>query len=384
MNARPKAVAFLDDQGQQGTLFDPFAAALRRRGLRTVRLTFARPSLARLIRDRLFYSEVARLPADRLQLTLDALRARYEIIDLQFGEATLAALGLRSATALVLAQSALSCATSEPSAIFDKFELNARLADAAVRVPPQISAADASAQAAAERLGLPLVVKRRVAEGGRGVHVAQDPEEAEAVLGSWNTPRADAFFQKHIAGDLVMYGALVGESGPVVERCFRATALQKARGPSARIAVLEDPETAQAGRAIMAIIGLRGLGQLDFIKDADGRLWHIDANARCWGSMLAANAHGADFLSAYERLITGRTTVTDCGGPAIADIGIHPHSILAAAATGSWKAVTAEWPDFARFCRSGPGPAYASLIALKAAAILASRATRRGPAGEPA
>lgn len=375
---------FLDDRGQQGTLFDPFAATLRRRGVRTVRLTCARPSLARLIRDRLFYSDVVRLHADHPSLTLKPVLAKYEIVDVQFGEATLAELGLRSTAALALAQPALACAKSAPSAIFDKFELNARLAEAGIRAPPQIAADAASAQAAVEHLGLPLVVKRRVAEGGRGVHIAASATEAEAVLTNWNIPRAEAFFQKHIPGDLVMYGALVGDAGPLIARCFRATALQKAQGPSARIAVFDDPRTTRAGGEITAIIGLRGLGQLDFIEDAEGQLWHIDANARCWGSMLAANAHGADFVSAYERLITGRPAQTDSGGSAVDDIGVHPHSILAAAATGSWSAFAAAWPDFAQFCRAGPGPAYAILIALKAAAILASRTTRHGSFGKSA
>ena len=374
---RRSAVAILDD-GRQATLFDPFAASLRRRGLRTARLSLGRPSLARILRDRLFYSEVLRLGPEHPAEALRRLFSRYRIVDVQFGEATLAGLGLSSSLALALAEGALSCAGTQPSTLFDKFELNARLDGAGVLVPRQVAASTTSAECAADRLGLPLVVKRRVAEGGRGVHIAATPAEAEAALARWGTAREDAFFQQHVCGDLVMYGVLLGETGPLVERCFRATELQRPCGPSSRIIMCDDPDLARTGREIAAIIGLRGLGQFDFVRDAEGRLWHIDANARCWGSMLAANAHAAGFLPAYARLLAGGLPALDPGETTGVEVGIQPHALLSAAATGSWRSLAAEWRDFARFCRSGPGPGYQALIAIKAAAVLARRPTRRG------
>lgn len=376
MKPRRKVVVFLDGEGRQGTLFDPFAAALRRRALRTARLTSSRPSPARFIRDMLFYSDVVHLRPDREDAGLAGLSARYEIADIQLGEATLAQLGLSSPATAALARSALACKNAAPAEIFDKFALNERLAEAGVLVPHQVPADEIDAGRAARTLGLPLLVKRRVAEGGRGVHIADTPAEAEALLEAWRTPRAEAFFQRHIPGELVMYGALFDDAGPVLERCFRATQLQDARGPSARIAVAADPDVARAGRQIAQLLGLRGLAQFDFIRDVDGRLWHIDANARCWGSMLAANARCADFISAYERLLAGLPPEADRTAPTADDIGIHPHSILAAAATGSWSALIAEWRDFRRFCRSGPGPAYGALIGLKAATIFVLSAGR--------
>lgn len=372
---RRTAVAILDD-GRQATLFDPFAASLRRRGLRTARLTLRRPSLARMLRDRIFYSEVLRLRPDHAAEALRRLFSRYRIVDVQLGEATLAGLGVSSSLALALAEGALSCAGTQPSTLFDKFELNERLGGAGVLVPRQISANTTSAVCAAARLGLPLVVKRRVAEGGRGVHIAATPAEAEAVLARWGA-REDAFFQQHVCGDLVMYGVVIGETGPLVERCFRATELQRPCGPSGRIVMYDDPDLARTGREIAAIIGLRGLGQFDFVRDPAGRLWHIDANARCWGSMLAANAHAAGFLSAYTRLLAGGLPAAGPAETTEEEVGIQPHALLSAAATGSWRSLAAEWRDFARFCRSGPGPGYGALIAIKAAAVLALRRTRR-------
>lgn len=375
---RRPAVAFLDD-GRQATLFDPLAASLRRRGLRTVRLAPERASPARSLRDRLFYSQVLSLSGDRPEDALRDLFSRYDVVDVQFGEATLADLGLSSSHVLALADAALCCAGAPPPAVFDKFELNARLAGAGLLVPDQVPAQAATAASAAARLGLPLAVKRRVAEGGRGVHVATTPAEAEAALARWGTAREDAFFQQYVRGELVMYGAVVGEAGPRLERCFRATELQRPCGPSRRIVMYDDPALARRGREVAAVVGLRGLGEFDFIRDPAGRLWHIDANARCWGSMLAANARAAGFLDAYARLVTGGAGAIDTGATHAADVGIQPHSLLSAAATGPWRSVAAEWRDFARFCRAGPGPGYAALIALKAAALLAARPTRRRP-----
>lgn len=375
--ARRKMVAFLDDAGRQATLFDPFAAALRRHGLRTVRLTVGRPSLARRLRDRLFYSDVLDLEAAGAEQALAALFLRYDLVDVQFGEATLAELGLSSPIALELAAGALVCASTPPAGLFDKFELNATLAAAGVWAPPQMDASRSSAAAAAEALGLPLVVKRRVAEGGRGVRLAESPLEAESLLNCWRASRDEVFFQKHIQGELVMYGALFGDAGPIVERCFRATSLQSALGPSARLVAYEDPAVASAGRRIAAILGLRGLAQFDFIQDPEGRLWHIDTNARCWGSMMAASAQGADYLSAYRRLVSEGGRRPGDVAPGETEIEVQPFGLLSAAATGSWRALIAEWRDFARFCRRGPGAAYAGLIAVKAAHLLALRATAR-------
>ncbi|WP_374471617.1 hypothetical protein [Phenylobacterium sp.] len=376
---RRKAVVFLDDGGRQATLFDPFAAALKRRGLATLRLTIATPSWARALRDRLFYSEVLCLAATGGDHRLPARLARYEIVDVQLGEATLAELGLRSDLVRGLARVALSCAAAPPAELFDKFELNARLAEAGVLVPPQIAASAADPQAAADTLGTPYMVKRRVAEGGRGVLLAAGPAEAEAGLARWGAAAEDVFFQGHVPGELVMYGALVGDKGPLVERCFRATGYQKPCGPSAGVTLHHEPAAMRAGRAVASALGVRGLVQFDFIQDPAGRLWHIDANARCWGSMLAASAAGVGFLPAYVGLVTGSALRGLDLPSGEGQVGVQPHTLLAAAATGSWAEFAAAWPAFARFCRTGPGAAYWGLIGLKAIGLHAGALLRRRP-----
>jgi hypothetical protein len=379
-------VAFLDD-GQQGALFDPFAATLRRRGIRTLRIATGPGGAARRLRDRLFYTRVLPLPSADTDVRLAEVLAAHGVGDVQLGEATLARLGLGSAAVRSLADRALACSTLAPWVMYDKFALNARLAEAGLRTPPQLDAAEVTAEEAAGRLGLPLMVKRRTAEGGRGVRLAPTAAAAREVLAQWKGLPGGVFFQAYIPGELVMYGALVGPGGILVEHGFRATELQARYGPSARLQLHDDADVLQAGRRITAALGLRGLAQLDFIRDATGGLWHLDANPRCWSSLLTADACGAGFVAAYAALVRGAAAPSLTARPRRDEVPVQPYSFLAAAASGPPERLPAAWRAFAAHCAAGPGVAYAALMFLKglqaAAARLPALARRAPPTGAP-
>lgn len=374
-------VLIIGDHGLE--VFEQLSCTLRRRGMRVVLVSPGpeprKTPAGRLkgwLRARWIYDahiDASELGADgSLPERLD----RVTILDVLADENALAAAGLKHSPLSALAARGLAHRRLPPERLLDKFEVNAILQQAGVRVPPQVRATAVSPAQAAQQLGLPLVVKARTGSGGAGVRIAASIGEIQRATEelSGDDPEG-VFYQKHIEGRMVMYGVVAGPDGPVIEHGLGVEATRSPLGPSAVVRVCDDPELLAAGRSVAQAIGCLGLAELGFIRDAQGELWHVDANCRCWGNMTSLLRVGIDYPQAYLALLLDRPS-RPRAAPAVTANGeaaVLPFMLFQAASQGPAREIAAFAGQLVTFCRKGPGAFYAILAFTKAGKLLGRR-----------
>jgi hypothetical protein len=376
-------VLFFDDFGYEH--FDQVAGALKRRGIAPIRVRVpplpSRPAplrFMRRLRDRLFYERsVALYGAEAEGLLGPDHPGLFDVRDVVLVETAVAAVGLRNPVLRQVSARALALSCQPAERVFDKFEANILMAKAGLSVPRQIAAAETSAAAAAATLGLPLVVKIRQGLGGDGVVIAHSAEAAERARRQLEAGHAGGlFYQAYIPGETVGYGCVQGADGPLLDYGFRVMSRQWELGPPAEVSLDGDPQLLEAGRRAVAALGCRGFAQIDFIRDSQGQVWPLDANLRPWSQTLSILGLGIDVAGAYAALVLGRPQASPqpC---AAASQPIFPFALYDAVRRGSWRLAAARARGFLRMCRRGPGPAYALIVAAKAATLLVGRLARR-------
>jgi hypothetical protein len=390
--ARP-AVLFMDQVGYEQ--FDQMACCLRRRGIGAVKIFPRRtgrggrsaPTLARLLRDRLYFDRCVRLDAPgQIESIEDGVLGGFRIIDVLMSEFTVASMGLGHPMLQALGRRSLAFAAHPVRQLLDKFEVNVLLQAGGVRTPPQRAANACTAQEAIQAFGLPIVVKSRIGLGGDGVRIADSLDEAEsAVQELCQGDLSRGFFQSHVEGKQVGYICVRGADGPLLEFGYQVNATQWPLGPSAKVAVDKDPLIAQAGRNVVDALGSRGLAQIDMIRDSAGQVWPIDANLRSSGNILSFLCLNLDFPDAYARLLTGRPQ-----RPA------RPQASIGHGAADVFPLALYEWArgrsparladllrHFQLICRRGPGWRYRLVVMAKWLSLLpVRRAVGREPSPE--
>jgi hypothetical protein len=304
---RRPTVIFVDDWGW--TSFDQAAAGLRRRRWRTIRLTSARPGKGELpplrVADRLFYDRCWALdkPADQARVV--ELLDSGCVADVFVAEQALDNIGLETPVARALARRSLAFTGTPAEQALDKFWVNAALAAAGIGTPQQIWAAELSPEEAARRFGLPLVIKQPIGAAGYQVRIAKSVAEIRSHLAELGGPEAPLFYQEHVPGRELLYCAVVGPQGTLVQHAFVVSRHTFNRGPASLAALYDSPAVLAAGAQAVEVLRPLGLLQLCFIEAADGRLFHIDANLRPWGMMAAPLQLGIDYLGVYAALAGG-------------------------------------------------------------------------------
>jgi geranyl-CoA carboxylase alpha subunit len=152
---------------------------------------------------------------------------------------------------------------------------------------------DASLSAAASELGFPIMVKAAAGGGGRGMRLVDAPAALASALGSARSEAQAAFgdptllleraliaprhVEVQIAGD--RFGAVVhfGERDCSVQRRFQKL-IEESPSPAVDPALRE--RLGAAAIAAARIAGYVGLGTIEFLLDADGAFYFIEANAR--------------------------------------------------------------------------------------------------------
>jgi hypothetical protein len=380
-HGRPTVLVLTDLGSEQ---FDQFASSVRRHGVRVVRVHTGSPegetgpgrARTRWLRDRWLYDGCVLL-SDAADGTSRA-RAGADIVDVLWFEATAETAGIADPRFQRITQWSLACSEVPPSLLLDKFALNAHLERHGVRIPAQICAAEIGAAEAVARLGLPLIVKDRIGAAGARVRLADSVEQVDAAVRELGGARGEgAFYQQYIVGDMVMYGAVFDEDGPLIEHGLKVVRSRWPLGPSASLRLFEDSALLRDGRAVMRALGCRGLAEIGFIRDHEGRCWHIDANFRCWGNMVSLLSAGVDYAGAYAALVTGAGYA---GARRLADPGaqvdVLPYALYDALSFGSLRDIVREARRFAAMCRDGPGPRYATVITLRATELLVGRGLR--------
>jgi hypothetical protein len=382
LRSRP-TVLFADDHGWMS--FDQVAAALRHRGIRTVRVMTREPARLRdLLRephlrwlaDRAFYDETVVLcrpgGPERLASLLDR-----GVDDVIATEPTLEAIGLESELGRRMTGQALAFRGAPAEVLLDKFEVNERLAAHGVGVPLQVRADLLTPAQAVRRFGLPLVIKGGMGAGGDQVRIAGSLAEVKEALEALGGDRAEIFYQEHVRGPMVFYTGVHGPDGPLLEQGFAVGSSQYELGPSASVRIYDRPELIAAGRRAAQLFGCQGYAEFDFMEAPDGRLLHVDANTRVWGFVLAPLSVGIDFVEAYAALLRGRAKA---GKPVeTADAGelpVFPFTLLQAVRAGSATEILAAAREFLGAYAAKVGLRYCLVTCLQAALVGAGRLRR--------
>ena len=152
---------------------------------------------------------------------------------------------------------------------------------------------DASLSAAADELGFPVMVKAAAGGGGRGMRLVRAPSELGGALASARA-EAEATFgdptllleralvaprhiEVQIAGDRFRNIVHFGERDCSVQRRFQKL-IEESPSPAVDEALRERLGTAAV--TVARIAGYVGLGTIEFLLDADGAFYFIEANTR--------------------------------------------------------------------------------------------------------
>jgi acetyl-CoA carboxylase biotin carboxylase subunit len=157
----------------------------------------------------------------------------------------------------------------------------------------EVIQSDAAAIEAAEKTGYPVIVKAVAGGGGRGMRIAQGPEDlppavqaaqAEAAS-SFGVP--DVYLEKYIRSPRHIEFQVLGDRhGKVVHLGERECTIQRRHqklveeSPSTQI----DPETRrQVGRQVINAlekVGYTNAGTVEFLMDEDRNLYFLEMNTR--------------------------------------------------------------------------------------------------------
>lgn len=163
----------------------------------------------------------------------------------------------------------------------------------------------------AARLGLPLVLKPDLGEGGRGLRICHDAGELRAAL-----DHIAATGQDHVAQQFIPHGGALGVSILCVEPGSVAAMFTHKRlrehppggGPSTLRQAVRHAQAEQAARDIAGVLHWQGVAMLEFRLDPrDGRAKLLEINPRFWGSLPLAIAAAVDFPYLLYKAAVGET-----------------------------------------------------------------------------
>ena len=213
---RRPVVLMLDDELWH--CFNQLAAALRRDRIDPIRVVTGSARRGRFVRfvERCVYRGVIDVDVSDGLSQLRGVVDSGRVLDVQVNEETLAAIGIRSEVGLLVAR-ASGVSPERREVWIDKLATNATVASLGIAVPEYYPSSDTTPEVAAQRLGFPLVVKRSIGTGGRGVRIVRDLGALKVAVSELGGDGSVVFFQRFVAGDLVGYGAVRSAQGVVAE-----------------------------------------------------------------------------------------------------------------------------------------------------------------------
>ncbi|HEX3591442.1 MAG TPA: biotin carboxylase N-terminal domain-containing protein [Pseudonocardiaceae bacterium] len=151
----------------------------------------------------------------------------------------------------------------------------------------------AALRAAAEEIGLPVLVKAAFGGGGRGMRIVHDADEVvDAVAGSRREAASafgdgTVFLERFVASPRHIEVQIVGDqAGNVVHLFERECSIQRRyqkiieEAPSPVVGDELRAELCRAAVAAGKAIGYVGAGTVEFVLDADGRFYFLEVNTR--------------------------------------------------------------------------------------------------------
>ncbi len=277
-----------------------FGAALRQRGLRTVRYTGRDRSLRQVVRTNLERSlferthAVLRAGSDG-QLDVSPILERLpKFADVQSADEIGAQLVLDRRWQQEPRLRRVHATGLNDFDCYDKLSYTTLAAAAGVPVPPTWSNAEEVPSDVA------LAVKSRVGSGGTGVRLVAGISEAAAAAAEVGRGPKSVLYQQAIAGEVWNVGGVSRDGEILTAAAYRAAApAGDPHGPPVEIELEDRPDLLDSAGRIVSALGYRGPFALDFVMSDDDTGYLIDFNPRIFGSWPALQAGGVDLLGFY-------------------------------------------------------------------------------------
>ena len=204
------------------------------------------------------------------------------------------------------------------------------------------------ARAAAEDLGLPLMLKTSGGFAGLGVRLVRERRELEAsfdALAEGAPVVAQRFVEGPVGNTVVLFdrGVPIGWMS-----AFKVRTWPGPFGPSSARRFMSHREVEPLIRAVGARSGYHGFCALDWVLDGDDHLQIIELNARPVPAIHLGRLCGVDFSRAVRELLTGVPRVQPPRPRGARVISMFPEDLWRAAAESS-LALTAWLPWPGRF-----------------------------------
>jgi glutathione synthase/RimK-type ligase-like ATP-grasp enzyme len=340
------SVLFVDDS--HWAAFTQLSPLLRRKGVRTIRITTEVRVASRLVSSLLFDRHAVVAPGRLVETLQEVLRSE-NVVDVQFVEALSGPIG----DALGFMGCGIVNGVEGRLAAMDKISLSRRLDASGIRVPAIVPMPDVSPGTVARTLGFPVVLKARVGSSGDQILIVHDLPALNRVAAIWWEHPERYFYEKYVDGEKYNYAAAVGQAGIEQELTYRVSAWRQPTGSASQVETVSDVQLAALGRRALEVVGCTGLVNIDVIRDRQGVDWLIDFNPRAFGGSASFLCAGLDISEGYLRAI-GQTQSPPArrSPPAGVPIRIFPACLGEVIASGSMtRAAVAFWRESKRYLR---------------------------------
>ena len=189
----------------------------------------------------------------------------------------------------------------------------------------------------AEKVGYPVILKAKAGGGGRGMRIVRAPEELPNLFHAAHAEAANAFgngelyMEKYIENPRhIEFQVLADEHGHVTTLFERECSIQRRHqklieeAPSLQVTPKIREEIGRTLARCLADIGYQNAGTIEFLMDADRKLYFIEMNTRIQVEHPVTEAiTGIDLVKAQLRIACGEK-LSDILPP---KIEIRGHSI---------------------------------------------------------
>jgi len=172
-------------------------------------------------------------------------------------------------------------------------------------------------------LGLPVVVKPRIAEGSKGMRIARTAEELDALItaprrvGAVPDSGHPYIVQEFVHAEIHNVGACTLEGRALSMMTQQRVLTRYEFGGTGFVHTTTfEPEIMEYGEALLSDLAWSGPVLLEFLRDDEGRYRLIDGNPRVWTSTELTIAAGMNVCQqAVDMFVLGREPAAVSGYP---------------------------------------------------------------------
>ncbi|MBN2566877.1 ATP-grasp domain-containing protein [Candidatus Woesearchaeota archaeon] len=176
-----------------------------------------------------------------------------------------------------------------------------------IPIPPTVFPDEPGFKENVHRLGLPVIVKLAKSQGGMGSRIFHTRSELESFLKKEKDVSA-YLFQKRIAfTERIDVGLILDHNQKVIASLVwtipRIYPIHT--GTSGVVVSVKDPEALRIAKRFARTIRWIGVANVQFMRDAEGKLYFLEMNPRFWASGRIALITGLNFADMVYRVAKG-------------------------------------------------------------------------------